>query len=209
MPVTVLLTMGMALLCNRVRKLSFLYETLFALPMAVSMSAVALIYKIMLNPSVGIVNAVTGSECAWYQGRDTALLSIILLTVWMGLGFNFLFFLASVRSVPECQIEAARLDGAGPVGIFFHIQLPHMLPTVGYVVCTNTVQALMTSGPIIILTQGGPSRATTTLIYMMYTQGYGSSNYSLAACVSLFTFALAFVFTLLGFIADRRRRAAE
>lgn len=103
------------------------------------------------------------------------------------------------------MIDSARLDGAGAFTLFFRVELPLISNTMLYVVCTNLVQALMTSGPIILLTQGGPSRSTTTLIYMMYTSGYGSSNYSLAACVSIVTFSISLVFTLLAFAGDRRR----
>lgn len=80
-----------------------------------------------------------------------------------------------------------------------------LAPTILYVVCTNAVQALMTSGPVLILTQGGPSRSTTTLIYMMYASGYSSANYSMAACLSLVTFGLALGFTLVMLWLDERK----
>lgn len=204
-PITVILTMIMALLCVRRRAISPVIETMFALPMAISMSAIALVFKVLLNPTVGYINQALGINFGWFRDKETALFGILLLTVWMGIGFNFLLFLAAFRGVPEDIIDAARLDGASPFSVFFRIQLPLISPTILYVVCTNMVQAMMTSGPIMILTQGGPSRSTTTLIYMMYASGYGSSNYSLAACVSVVTFLLTLTGTILAFASERKK----
>ena len=96
----------------------------------------------------------------------------------------------------ECDTleEAVKLAG-------FNIEVPVMIE--GY--SSNMIQAMMTNGPVLILTQGGPARSTTTLIYLMYTSGYGSSNYSLAACVSVIAFLLTLVFTLLIFTTEKGR----
>lgn len=97
------------------------------------------------------------------------------------------------------------MDGAGFFTILWHIKLPNISPTLLYVLCTNMVLAMMTCGPVMILTQGGPSRSTTTLIYMMYSSGYGSGNYSLAACVSVITFAMTLTFTVIAFMVSRKK----
>lgn len=204
-PITLVLTVLMALLCSKRRRLSPVYETLFTLPMAVSMSAIALIFKVLFNPTVGYVNYALGLDWGWFRDKHTAFYGIMLLDVWMGLGFNFLLFLAALRGIPDQLIEGAQLDGGGRLAILWYIQLPMITPTMLYVVCTNMVQAMMTSGPVLILTQGGPSRSTTTLIYMMYASGYSSANYSLAACLSIITFALALGFTVAAFALEERK----
>ena len=123
----------------------------------------------------------------------------------MGIGFDFLLFQSAFRSIPQHITEAADLDGANFFIRFFKIELPMVSSTVFYVLCTNMVLAMMTSGPMIIITQGGPSRSTTTLMYMMYASGFGSSNYPLAAVVSLVAFVLTFGFTLLSFVFERKK----
>lgn len=204
-PVTMALTLLFAALCSKRRRLSGLNETLFSLPMAVSMASAAMIFRVLLNPTVGYVNYALGLSLGWYTDRKTAMAGILLLTIWMGLGFDFLLFLSAFRGISRDQLDAARMDGAGPIALFFRIQLPLISPTVFYAVCANLVLAMMTSGPVIILTDGGPARATTTLIFMMYSSGYGSSNYSLAACVSIVSFLLTFAFTLGSFALEGRR----
>ena len=208
-PLTLILTLALARLLKKKRFLGGLFETMIAATMAVSMGSAALTFRVMLNPTVGWVNRALGIGVRWYTDRNTALYGILMLTVWMGIGFNFLLFLAAFRGVDEDVIDSARLDGAGTARILFSVELPLISPTVLYMVCTNAILALMTSGPVLILTQGGPARSTTTLIYLMYTTGYGSSNYAMAACVAVVTFLLTLGFTVVSLWADGRREGRK
>jgi sn-glycerol 3-phosphate transport system permease protein len=203
-PSTVLITLGMALLANKKRKLSGIYETMFTMPMAVSMSAISMIFKVMLNPTVGYVNYFLGINLGWFEDKKTAIYGILMLCVWMGLGFDYLLFLSALRGIPDELIEASTLDGAGFITKLLRIQFPLITPTVLYVACTDMVLAMMTAGPVMIITQGGPAQSTTTLIYLMFTAGYRSSNYSLASCISIITFILTLGLTLLAFIFERK-----
>lgn len=203
-PINLLLSLGMALLAQRKRRLSPVYETLFTMPMAISMPALCLIFKVLLSPTVGYLNQLLGVQWGWFQDQHMAMWGIILICLWMGVSFDFLLFLSALRAVPDSLIEAATIDGAGPFTRFFRIILPRLSPTILYVICTNVALAMMTSGPILILTQGGPNRSTTTLIQMLYTAGYASSNYSLASCISVVTFLLTFGITLLAFYFERK-----
>ena len=204
-PVTVVITLLLAWLSRRRHPLSPVYETMLSLPMVVSMAAITLVFKVLLNPTVGYLNYALGLDLGWYEDRHTAMAGILLLTVWMGTGFNYLLFLSAFRSIPEDILGSAELDGAGPLRRLFLIELPLISPTILYVLCTNMIQAMMTSGPILILTEGGPSRSTTTLIYFMYTSGYRSSNYGLAAAISVITFGLTLIATVLLFLLEKRR----
>ena len=206
-PVTVAITLALGKVFSSVLPLNGLFETLISSTMAVSMSAAALTFRVLLNPTVGWLNAFLGISVRWFEDRNTAMYGILMLTVWMGIGFNFLVFLSAFRNTDVSVIESARLDGAGGFRLFFRIELPLISPTLLYVICTNTILALMTSGPIMIITKGGPSRSTTTLIYLMYTTGYGSGNYSMAACVSLVAFCLTLLFTIVSLKADGKRNA--
>lgn len=204
-PITLVVTILLALIANKKRRLSPLYETLFTMPMAVSMSAACMVFKSMFSPTLGIINAMLGTQLGWFESRATALYTIIILTVWMGIGFDFLLFLSALRGISSHIMEAARLDGAGLFTRIFKIQLPLISPTILYVMCTNLVLAMMCSAPMIIITQGGPSRSTTSLMYLMFASGYGSSNYSLAAVVSIVTFLLTFGFTVVAFMFERKK----
>lgn len=204
-PVTVILTLLFARISVIKKPGHRLYELFFSLPMAVSMSAAALMFKMLLSPVASPVSTLTGWQIDWLGNRNTAIYGILMITVWMGIGFNYLLFLSSFRNIPQGVTEAAQMDGAGLFRRFFHVELPMIAPTLFYVVCVNLVQAILTSGPIIILTDGGPARATTTLIFMMYSSGYGSSNYSLAACISLIAFVITLLFTIGAFALEGKQ----
>ena len=204
-PCTLILTISLARLATKKRRLSPVYETMFTLPMSISMSAACMIFKSMFSPTLGFINAFFGLDLGWFESRDTALYTCLILTIWMGIGFDFLLFQSAFRAIPQQVTEAADLDGAGFFTRLFKIEVPLISSTIFYVLCTNTVLAMMTSGPMIIITQGGPSRSTTTLMYMMFASGYGSSNYSLAAVVSLVAFVLTFGFTGLSLIFERKK----
>lgn len=203
-PITLVLSLSLALLSSKKRALGGVYESMFMLPMAISMTVTAMVFKVLLNPTVGFLNHALGIQVGWFTDKKVALYGILQVTVWMGVAFDYLLFLSAVRGLPEELLEAARIDGAGYFTRLFHIALPLLSPTIFYVVCTNLTLAMMTSGPVMIITQGGPSRSTTTLLYLMFTSGYGSSDYSLAACISLVAFGLTFGFTALAFFIEKK-----
>ena len=99
-PITLVVTILLALIANKKRRLSPLYETLFTMPMAVSMSAACMVFKSMFSPTLGIINAMLGTQLGWFESRATALYTIIILTVWMGIGLDFLLFLSALRGIP-------------------------------------------------------------------------------------------------------------
>ncbi len=205
-PVTLLITIGLALLAEKKRKLSPFYETLFALPMSVSMSAACMIFKSMFSPGVGFINYFFGIKCGWFESQETALLSCLLITIWMGIGFDFMILLSALRSIPKQIIETTRVDGIGALRRIFLVQLPLISPTIFYVFCTNLVLAMMTSAPMIIILGSTPEAASaSTLMSMMYRSGISASDYSLAAVLSITAFLLTLLFTLLSFLFERRK----
>jgi len=203
-PVTIGLTLACALLTGRRRRFGAVSELLLMLPMAASMSMASLVFKTMLSPSVGIVNYALRLDWGWFTKRQSALTGIAAVTVWLGLGFNYLLLLAAVRALPDSLMEAATLDGANARGRFLHISLPLLSPTVFYAALNNLVLSLMTAGPVILLTQGGPQRATTTLVYLLYASGYGSANYALAGCAAVTAIALTAGVSSLLFRLEKR-----
>ncbi len=205
-PITIIITISLALLANKRRRLSPVYEVLFTLPMAVSMSAACMIFKSMFSPSVGFINYFFGLNLGWYESQETALAAILILTIWMGIGFNFLLMLSALRSIPDQIIEATHVDGISPFRRIFLVQIPLISPTIFFVLCTNLVLAMMTSAPVIII-MGVSSAAssTNTLMSMMFQSGFSSSDYGLAAVLSITAFVLALGFTILSFVFEKNK----
>jgi sn-glycerol 3-phosphate transport system permease protein len=203
-PLNLGLSLFLALVATQKRKMGVIYETCFMLPMAVSIAAASQIFKMLLDPAVGILNYLLHLQTGWFLDSGTALYGIIMVCLWIGFPFDFLLFLSALRNVPAQLLESAELDGAGYFRKLFRIKLPLLTPTIFYVICTNAVLAMMTSTPVMIITSGQPNYSTETLIFMMYTSGYQSSNYSIASCISLVTFVLCFGMVLGALFLERR-----
>jgi len=200
-----LFSFALAVLAVRKRRFGMLYETMFMLPMAVSMPAASQIFKLLLEPTLGILNYKLGLNIAWFTDPHTAIFGIIMVCLWIGIPFDFLLLLSALRNIPASLMDAADMDGADFRHNLFSIQIPLAAPTILFVICTNTVLAMMTSTPVMIITGGQPGYSTATLIFMMYTYGYQSSNYSLASCISIVTFALIFGMVLLAFSFEQKK----
>ena len=205
-PITLVITLTLALLSQKKRRLSAVYETMFTLPMSVSMSAACMIFKSMFSPSVGFINYFFSLKLGWFGSTETALAACIILTVWMGIGFDYLLLLSALRGIPKSVMEATEVDGISLWRKIFLVEIPLISPTIFYIFCTNLVLCMMTSAPMIIIMGVSPeSSATNTLMSMMYQSGFSSSDYGLAAVLSLTAFILTLLFTILSFVAEKRR----
>ena len=205
-PITLVITLTLALLSQKRRRLSAVYETMFTLPMSVSMSAACMIFKSMFSPSVGFINYFFSLKLGWFESTETALAACIILTVWMGIGFDYLLLLSALRGIPKSVMEATEVDGISLWRKIFLVEIPLISPTIFYIFCTNLVLCMMTSAPmIIIMGVSSASGATNTLMSMMYQSGFSSSDYGLSAVMSLTAFVLTLSFTILSFVVEKRR----
>jgi sn-glycerol 3-phosphate transport system permease protein len=203
-PIDLVVCLICALLVYRKRRFNAFNETLFILPMAVAMTSAAIAFKALFNPTIGVINHVLGIQIQWFNDPTWAMTTIVVLSVWMALGFDFLLLLAALRSVPRQLIESAQLEGADRASIFFRIQLPLISPTLLFIVTTRIRDGMLLSGPVLVMTEGGPFRSTQTLIYQMYIEGFKSGNYSTGSAISVVVFGLTFLMILLAFRLERK-----
>ena len=175
-PSSILIALMLALIANRRTRTSSIYETMFAITMAMSTSVCAMIFELIYNPSLGILNAALGTKISWLTDGDYALYAISFISVWMNIGFNFLFLLAAVRAVPKELLECAEIEGAGFFRKTTNVILPIISPTVFFLIVNSLARAMMMSGLIIILTNGGRSGSASTMISYMYSQAVLAQN---------------------------------
>ncbi|MFA7396687.1 MAG: sugar ABC transporter permease [Sphaerochaetaceae bacterium] len=203
-PLDVAFCLFAALLVYRKRRLTAFNETLFMLPMAVAMSSAALVFKAIFNPTIGVINYVFRLSIQWFDDPKWAMLTVVLLGVWMAIGLDFLLLLGALRSVPQQLIESAQLEGAGSVATFFKVQLPLISPTLLFVISTRLRDSMLLGGPVMVMTSGGPQRSTQTLVYQMYVEGFVANNYSKGSAISVVVFALTFFLILFAFRFEKR-----
>lgn len=198
-PLAILIALVLAMIANRKKKLSPVYEMLFAITMAVSMSVAAMIFQLMYNPTIGILNYLLGTNINWLNDKKISMVAVSLIAVWMNIGYNFLFLLSAVRGISADLLESADIDGANIFQRTFKIIVPIISPTVFYLICNSLAKNMMMSGLVLILTQGGPQGSTETMISFMYKQSVNNLNYNDAYAAAIIAFiitsiAMAFSF---------------
>lgn len=203
-PFSVGLSFALAMIASKKRKVSSVYETLFSLPMAMSMSVSAMIFELMFSPTLGIVNAVTGLNIKWLTDKSTALWVLIIIQVWMNLGYNFLFILSAIRGISEDQLEAADLEGANTFQKAITIVMPLVSPTLFFLLCNSLAKMLMMSGLSLVLTQGGPQGSTETMISFMYKQATENANYNNSYASAIIAFGITMIATIITFAYEKK-----
>ena len=203
-PSSILVSLLLALLSNRRRLFSKAYEVMFSLPMAISMSATCMIFKLLLNPTVGYLNYALSLNVQWLNSRQTALFSLILVSGWMSIGFQYIFLMAALRGVPQELTEASQIEGANAMQRTVYVTLPLISPTLFYLVCTDIVTYMMMAGPSLVLTDGGPFRSTETLIYHMYDRSIYNQFWGYGYAMSVIIFLLLLVMILLTFRVEKK-----
>lgn len=193
-----------AMLCNRAFPGIRVFSTAYALPMAIASSSAALIFKIMLHPSIGIVNKLLGLDINWVNDPKYALVCVALLTAWLNSGINFLYFSAGLGNIDESIYERASVDGAGALQKFFRLTLPGLSPIMFYTVVVNIIQAFQAFGQVKILTKGGPGESTNLIVYSIYRDAFFNYRFGSAAAQSVILFAIIMALTLIMFKVEKK-----
>lgn len=201
---SMLLGLIAAVLCNKAFPGIRFFSTAYALPMAIASSSAAMIFQIMLHPSVGIVNKLLGLDINWLNDPKTALYCVAILTAWFNSGINFLYFSAGLGNIDETIYERASVDGASGVQQFFTLTLPGLSPIMFYTLVVNIIQAFQSFGQIKILTEGGPNESTNVIVYSIYRDAFFNYRFGSAAAQSVILFFIVMLITLVMFRIEKK-----
>jgi multiple sugar transport system permease protein len=170
------------------------FKAAFYLPGVVSSVVLALVWAWLYNADFGLLNyllSLVGVDPGlWLGDRRVALPAIALMTVVSGLGVPLLLLLASMGAIPDTYYEAARIDGAGPVRQFFAVTLPLLKPTLLYLLIVMTIGSFQVFETVYLMTNGGPSYATTTLVFLIYESAFRYYDFGLASAQAVVLFML-------------------
>lgn len=193
-----------AVLCNKAFPGIRVFSTSYALPMAIASSSAAMIFKIMLHPSVGIVNKLLGLSINWISDPRYALICVAVLTAWLNSGINFLYFSAGLSNIDETIYERASVDGANEWQKFYRLTLPGLSPILFYTLVVNIIQAFQSFGQVKILTQGGPGESTNLIVYSIYRDAFFNFKFGNAAAQSIILFLIIMCLTLVMFKIEKK-----
>lgn len=191
-----------ALLAKRQKSLPF-YKTLFLIPYAIAPAIAAILWRFFCQPDMGWLPRFLshlGYDFNYLIYPKQALLVIILAASWQQFSYNFLFFFAGLKAIPNSLIEAAILDGASGFARFWQIIFPLLSPTTFFLLVVNLIYAFFdTFGIIDIMTHGGPANSTTTLIYKIYKDGFIGMDLGGAAAQSILLMFIVIILSLIQF----------
>lgn len=177
------------------------WRLLYWLPMVTNVVAVAYIWRFVLDDGYGLANRILGAvglpAVGWLTDPDVAMLSVVLVFVWMQLGQNILLFSAGLTNIDPILYDAARLDGAPPASIFLRITVPLLRPTILFALVTNLVTGLSYFALMLVLTEGGPAGATQVTALYLYDMAFSDLRLGRAAAAAFILFAFVFVLTLI------------
>ena len=201
-PLSVAASLVAALLVNaRLARFRPLFRTAFFLPVVTTLVAVAVVWRFLYHPRVGLVNQLLASlgvaPVDWLGDPRWAMPAIIAMSVWKNFGFNMVIFVAGLQAIPERLYEAASLDGAGPWRQFRHVTLPMLAPTALFVAVMTMIGGFQLFAEPYVMTQGGPSNATLSIVLLMFQEGFRFWNMGYAAAVAFVLFAILLVATAL------------
>ena len=191
-------------LANRALRAKALLRTLLIWPYAVAPAISGILWLFLLHPSYGVVayflKNVIGIDWNPVLNGNDALFLVIIASAWKQISYNFVFFMAGLQAIPHSLVEAAAIDGAGPLRRFWVITFPLLSPTIFFLTVMNIIYAFFeTFGVIHTVTQGGPGGATNTLVYKVYQDGFIGLNMGASAAQSLVLMALIITITVLQF----------
>ncbi len=198
------LALALAMLCNQPLRGMPVFRTCFFLPVVFPMALVATIWKLIYSRGEqGMLNAVLHAlsfgqigPVDWLGSTSTALLSIIILSIWQGVGFQMIILLAGLQAIPVDRYEAAKLDRANRWQQFRYVTVPGIRNTLIFVVMVTTIFSFRLFDQVYILTQGGPNDATTTVMFQAVTSAFAENNVGRGAAITVVFFVIVLSITL-------------
>jgi multiple sugar transport system permease protein len=207
-PLLLVLPLAIAILLNRRIRGGTFFRGVFFAPYVLGVAVISVLWRYLLDPQLGVVNAVLGglglpSDIPWTVDVPWAWISLVGITVWWTLGFNTVILLAGLKGISPDLYEAASIDGAGPWRKFISVTLPGLRPVMTFVVTVTLLASANMFGQAFLITQGGPGTQTRTAIMYIANQGLVQNQMGAATAMSYVLFAILAVVSVLNFRLQR------
>lgn len=205
---TIILGLVFAMLLHKNFKGSQFYRAVIFSPWITPTVAVSIVWSWVFETKSGLANHLLESAgfsaIPWLENGNTALIAVIIVTVWQAIGWTMLFYISALNKIPESLYEASLIDGCNSLTRFLKITLPLISPTTFFLVVVNIITAMQAFDQFQILTQGGPGGETRTLLYLFYQQAFERYEMGPAAATSLVIFLITGLLALINTYIGKR-----
>lgn len=205
---TIIGGLAIAMVLKKNIKRSALYKAIIFSPWITPTVAISIVWNWIFEPQYGFANYILQllnlPKSQWLQSSDTAMIGVIIVTVWKGFGWAMVFYLTALERVPKHLHEAAAIDGANSWKKFTNITLPLISPTTFFLTIITTINSLQAYDQIQVLTQGGPSGSTRTILYMYYQTAFEQFNIGQATAIATVILVIIGLLSGVQFIASKK-----
>ena len=208
-PVLALFPLFLAILLNQQIRGITMYKILIYLPVIVSIVVAAIAFK-WLYAEQGILNYIVNllgcSSIGWLTDPNWALYSVVIVTIWKGIGYYMMIYLAALMSVPKELYEACDIDGAGFWKKHFTVTIPHIMPTIALVITISSISAMKVFAEIYVMTKGGPLNSSKTIVYYIYERAFENLDLGYASAMAIVLLVIVMVFSLINILCFERKK---
>ncbi len=209
LPFAIVLALAFAIMLNEGIRGKNVFRAIFFFPHIASIVACAITWQLLFHPGAGPINSILyafGSQNPprWLASRDTAMMSVIMVYVWKSAGYYMVMFLAGLQTIPPTLYESADIDGARYYRKLFNITIPMLSPTFFIVIIIFIINSFKVFSLVYVMTDGGPGRVTSVLVYYVYRQAFELSRYGYASAMSLVLFIFVLTITIIQYRGQKR-----
>ncbi len=208
-PILAIFPLFVAILINQKIRGVTLYKILIYLPVIVSIVVAAIAFK-WLYADQGILNYIVtklGFEpIGWLTDPKWALLSVVIVTIWKGIGYYMIIYLAALMSVPQELYEACDIDGASFLRKHLTVTIPHIMPTIALVTTISAISAMKVFAEIYVMTKGGPLNSSKTIVYYIYERAFENLDLGYASAMAVVLLVIVMAFSLVNILCFERKK---
>ena len=208
-PILAIIPLFLAILINQKIKGITLYKILIYLPVIVSIVVAAIAFK-WLYAQQGILNYILNvmhiNSIGWLTDPKYAIYSVIIVTIWKGIGYYMMIYLAALMSVPKELYEACDIDGANFLTKHLTVTVPHIMPTIALVTTISSISAMKIFAEIYVMTKGGPLNSTKTIVYYIYEKAFENLDLGYASAMAVILLIIVMAFSLVNIFCFERKK---
>ena len=211
-PLIILLSLLVSVLMNNGVKGAPIYRAIMLFPHIASIVAVTVVWQFLYNAKSGPINQIlqtfgVDNPPAWLSNQKTALIAVMIMIVWKGIGYYMIIYLAGLRGIPADQYEAATVDGANAWEKLRYVTIPNLRPVTFYATIMCIINSFQVFTPIYVMTKGGPGRATSVLVLKIYEDAFVNYKFGYASAEAMILFLLILIVTLIQFYHNKKMEA--
>ena len=208
-PILATFPLVLAILINQKIRCLNLYKVLIYLPVIISIVVVAIAFK-WLYATQGVLNYFAEllgfNPLEWLTSPDLAIWSVIIVTIYKGIGYYMMIYLSALMGAPKELLEAAEVDGANLVQKHLNVTIPYLMPTIALVVTVSSISALKVFAEIYVMTRGGPLDSTKTIVYYIYERAFENLDLSIASAASVVLLIIVMAFSAVNILVFERKK---